>query len=267
MTTGALIFAYNNEEVDYLAMAAWSAANIKRHLGIPVAVVTDTDVSRYDCFDKIVVAETQADNYRYFHDYRKDVTWYNGNRMDAYNLTPWEQTLVLDADYVVAGNSLKTVLNSNQDFLAHRSAYDATGLFDFDAHNYFGDYLMPMWWATVMMFRKSSRAQMIFDTMSMIKQNWAHYRRLYANSRETYRNDHALSIALHVVDGNTLEHPGIPWNLASLMPGYELSQMDIDHYRVDFVTQQGQRRWISIKGHDFHAMGKRQLGDIVANSR
>ena len=92
-------------------------------------------------------------------------------------------------------------------------------------------------------------------------------RRLYANRRETYRNDHALSIALHVVDGNTLDHPGIPWNLASLMPGYDLSQIDTDHYRVDFITQQNQRRWITLKGQDFHAMGKRQLGEIIASSR
>ena len=267
MTTGALIFAYNNEEVDYLAMAAWSAENIKRHLNIPVAVVTNAPADQYTCFAAVIHADTQADNYRYFHDYKKDVTWYNGNRMDAYNLSPWDQTLVLDADYVVASNSLQSVLDSKQDFLAHRLAYDATGLFDFGAHNYFGDYLMPMWWATVMMFRKSDRAQMIFDTMSMIKQNWDHYRRLYANRRETYRNDHALSIALHVVDGNTLDHPGIPWNLASLMPGYDLSQIDTDHYRVDFITQQNQRRWITLKGQDFHAMGKRQLGEIIASSR
>ena len=155
MTTGALIFAYNNEEVDYLAMAAWSAANIKRHLNIPVAVVTNAPADQYTCFAAVIHADTQADNYRYFHDYKKDVTWYNGNRMDAYNLSPWDQTLVLDADYVVASNSLQSVLDSKQDFLAHRLAYDATGLFDFDAHNYFGDYLMPMWWATV--DRKSTR--------------------------------------------------------------------------------------------------------------
>jgi hypothetical protein len=266
MTTGALIFAYNNEEVDYLALASWSAQNIKRHLGIPVAVVTNISADIFDHFDRVIFADTQADNHRYFHDYKKDVTWYNGNRMDAYSLTPWDQTLVLDADYVVASDSLKSVLASNQDFLAHRYAFDVTGVYNFDAHNYFGNYQMPMWWATVMMFRKSPRAEMIFNTMSMIKQNWNHYRRLYANAKETYRNDHALSIALHVVDGNTLEHPGIPWNLASLMPGYELTQVDQDQYKVEFVTTESKRRWITLNGQDFHAMGKKQLGDIIVSS-
>ena len=39
MTTGALIFAFNNEKTDYVALAAWSAANIHRHLDIPVALL------------------------------------------------------------------------------------------------------------------------------------------------------------------------------------------------------------------------------------
>ena len=50
------------------------------------------------------------------------------------------------------------------------------------------------------------------------------------------------------------------------MPGYDLTQIDVDHYRVEFVTQQDQRRWITIKNHDFHAMGKRQLGEIIASA-
>ena len=36
LTRGALIFAFNNEQTDYLAMAEWSANNIRKHLGIPV---------------------------------------------------------------------------------------------------------------------------------------------------------------------------------------------------------------------------------------
>ena len=41
LTQGMLIFAFNNEATDYIAMAAWSARNIRRHLDLPVAVVTD----------------------------------------------------------------------------------------------------------------------------------------------------------------------------------------------------------------------------------
>ena len=100
MTTGALIFAFNNEQTDYLAMAAWSAKNIRRHINIPVAVVTDADPadSRLLEFDQVVPAKPESGGTRYFEDYGSTVTWHNAGRVDAYNLTPWDQTLVLDAD-------------------------------------------------------------------------------------------------------------------------------------------------------------------------
>jgi hypothetical protein len=191
--------------------------------------------------------------------------WHNGNRTDAYDLSPWSQTLVLDADYVVASNQLLTLLEVDQDFLAPRLAYDITGLQTFEDLNVYGRYKMPMTWATVMMFRRSATAEMIFNCMSMIKNNWQHYRNLYGINRPTYRNDFALSIATGIVDGHTLTAPVIPWKLASLTPEHKLMQIDADTYRVEYITQDKKSRYITIK-HDFHAMGKHHLGEIVANN-
>jgi hypothetical protein len=250
MTTGAVIFARNNEQTDYVAMAEWSAKNIERHLGIPTHIVTDD--SRTDA------------GARHFNDVGT-VTWHNTNRMDAYRLSPWNRTLVLDADYVVASDQLRSLLECDVDFLAHRWAYDVTGCNDFQGLNYFGSVGMPMWWATVMIFNKCKQAELIFDTMAMIRDNWSHYRNIYKNNTPIFRNDHALSIALLTVNGHTLNHPGIPWRLASLTPEHQLKQLDRDRYRVDFMNTKGQPRWIELR-QDFHAMGKRQLGDIIASA-
>jgi hypothetical protein len=159
MTTGALIFAFNNEQTDYLSMAAWSAKNIHRHLGISVAVVTDYENPLGD-FDYVINTQAQSGGQRYFSDYDTNVTWHNTNRMDAYTLSPWDQTLVLDADYVIASDQLRTVLNSRQDFMCYRFARDVTGLQTFEDLNYFGNHRMPMWWATVMMFRRSTASEL-----------------------------------------------------------------------------------------------------------
>lgn len=250
MTTGALIFAYNNEQIDYVAMAKWSAKNIERHLGIPTTIITGDAVP--------------GAGRRHFTDVGT-VTWHNLNRMDAYRLSPYDQTLVLDADYVVASDQLKTVLDSAEDFMCHRWAYDVTGLQTFDDLNHFGAHRFPMWWATVMMFRRSTQAELIFDTMQMIRDNWQHYRQLYGNTRSTYRNDHALSIALNIENGHTLQTTDIPWRLASLTPEHRLAQTATDCYRVDFVTADKKSHWIELTS-DFHAMGKSHLGDIVANN-
>jgi hypothetical protein len=100
--------------------------------------------------------------------------------------------------------------------------------------------------------------------MAMIRDNWSHYRNLYKNNIKTYRNDHALSIALGIVNGHTLNHNIIPWELASLTPEHKLKQLGPDQYRVDFVNTENKARWIELR-QDFHAMGKQQLGAIVAN--
>jgi len=266
MTQGVLIFAFNNEQIDYLALAEWSTRNIHRHLNLPVCVVTDQlTIPEHYTFDQVVHATATDTHWRHFRDFNKNATWYNGSRVDAYELSPWDHTLVLDADYVVASNQLKQLFEVDQDFLAHRYAYEVTGLNNFDENNHFGRTKMPMSWATVIIFRRSQTAKLIFGAMQMIRKNWHHYRDLYGIAKKTYRNDIALSIAQLIVDGHTLTMPAIPWNLVGIEPDHKLTQLDQDIYRVDFVTSDNKNKWI-VLNHVFHAMGKKHLGDIVANT-
>ena len=265
MTTGALIFAFDNESTDYVAMASWSARNIRRWLNIPTAIVTDANPrdQRLSGFDQVIPATASAGGIRWFEDYQATVTWHNAGRTDAYTLSPWDQTLVLDADYVVASSQLKTVLDSDQEFLAHVSAYDITGVDNFSGLNEYGEYHMPMSWATVMMFRRSTHAELIFDCMRMIRDNWRHYKDLYQIVSSTYRNDHALSIALNIVNGQTLEYPSIPWALASVTPEHTVTRTSKDCYRIDYQDQHKRPRWTTIRNQDFHAMGKQHLEKII----
>ena len=265
MTTGALIFAFNNEKIDYVSMAAWSAKNIRRHLDIPTAIVTDATTVP-DVFEHVICVPRTGTDTRYFEDVGSTVTWHNASRVDAYTLTPWDQTLVLDADYVVASNSLKQLLLAPQDFMCHNWAWDLTMTNNFSGLNTFGEHNMPMWWATVMMFRKSNTAQYIFDSMHMVRENWQHYRDLYHIQNKTYRNDFALSIALGIVSGHTQHVDNIFWPLASVLPEYRLEYIDSDHYMVTYQDQQGNWKTMSWTGMDFHAMGKHHLGAIVASS-
>jgi len=265
MTTGVLIFAFNNEHIDYLAMANWTAKNIRRHLNLPVAVVTDKPVPPNYRFEQVIIAQPEGKHLRKFADQEEDVTWYNGNRVEAYELSPWAHTLVLDADYVVTSNELLKILSINKNFVAHKTAYDVVNKDNFEELNNFGRHNMPMWWATIMMFRRSTEAKLIFETMSIIRDNWDHYKALHGITRSTYRNDYALSLALNIVNGHTLDHADMPWNLASVTPEHTLTQLLDDSYRVDFLTADQKPRYV-ILNQDFHAMGKRHLGEIVAKS-
>lgn len=263
MTTGALIFAFNNDSIDYVALAAWTAGNIKRHLDIPVALVTDVDPG-HAIFDQVITAKKIEGNAKFFPEFHSPKSWYNLNRVDAYDLSPWDQTLVIDADYVVAGNQLKLLFDVDRDFQAHRWAYSVTGE-DFFNDNHFGRYHAPMWWATVMCFRRGEVSRMIFDTMRMVRDNWQHYCNLYGVRKGGFRNDFALSIALNIIDGH-VEPLSIPWPLVTVSPRNQLRQEGQDHFRVDFQDTSNRSRWIVIREQDFHAMGKQDLGDIVASN-
>jgi hypothetical protein len=123
-----------------------------------------------------------------------------------------------------------------------------------------------MSWATVVMFRRCAESKMIFDAMRMVREHWRHYCQIYKTGNSVYRNDHALSIALGLVNGHTLDHPAIPWSLVSALPDHQVTELDQDHYRIDYTNSNNQSRWVDLRNQDFHAMGKRHLGDIVAKS-
>ena len=269
MTTGALIFAFNNEATDYVRMAAWSAENIRRHLNIPVAVVTDADPadSRLKGFDQVIHAKPDTGGTRWFEDYAATVSWHNAGRVNAYDLTPWDRTLVLDADYVVASSDLKLILEYNTDFVCHRSAVNFNTGHPLKGLNVFGRHDMPMWWATVMLFRKSNTARYIFDCMQMIRNNWEHYRALYGIDKKTYRNDFALSIALGIVSGHTGKVAEISWPLLTVMPDNVLTKIDheTDSYNIAYHDLDNRPKYIRWHGTDFHAMGKQHLENIIAS--
>lgn len=264
MTQGALIFAFNNESIDYVAMARWSAARIRRWLGLPVAIVTDCeDPALAQEFEHVILAEPGSGDQRQFDGLDRPVTWYNTGRPEAYDLTPWDHTLLLDADYVVASDQLKLVMSSPQDFVGMRWAVDVSGLISSTDLNSFGRHRLPQWWATVMSFRRGARAQFVFDSMKMVRANWQHYRDLYGITNALYRNDYALSIALTLLSGGADHVAEIPWYTHTVMPGAKVSATDADTFRVCWQDQQGRAAYADVAS-DLHVMDKSSLGALIA---
>ena len=262
MTTGAVIFAYNNEAFDYVRMAAWTAANLRRHLDIPVALVTDRSTD--GDFDQVILHPSPARDRRWFDDAQQQVAWNNWSRPDVYELTPWDRTLLIDADYVVASDQLRTLLDARSEtFACHDRARDVTGMNDFAALNRLGRYDWPLCWATVIVFDRGQHARMVFDSMKMIRDNWSHYQRIYHDRGRTYRNDHALTIALNIVNGHAPAPNHIPWPLMTATPEHRLTQIDQDHYRLVFRKPDNRLCQIEMQGQDFHAMGKQSLIDLI----
>jgi hypothetical protein len=251
MSRGVLIFATDSQEIKYTDLAKWSQKRIEQHLDLPVTIVSNPPVSR---------------NQRWFDDFDANVSWSNFDRCQAFDLSPYDQTLVLDADYVVGSDCLLSLFDSGQSFLCHGHAHDVTSQSDVEHLNSFGKFRMPMAWATVMYFDRRDHARAIFQFMKMVQDNWMHYRNIYQFSNSLYRNDFALSIALTVLNGYRIDWPSIPWSLLSIEPRHTLEKQGDNEFTVTYTDQKNRQRYVTLKNCDFHAMGKKSLGALIANS-
>ena len=121
MKKGILVFAHNNREIDYALMSIISAGLAKKYLEVPASLVTDKstvdwmkDSKSYDkaleVFEQIIITERPvSQNTRLLYDGNftsKVVPFNNSNRSKAYELTPYDRTLLLDSDFLVFSNRL-----------------------------------------------------------------------------------------------------------------------------------------------------------------
>jgi len=267
MTSGVLIFAFDNADIDYVGMAAWSAGNIRRHLDLPVALVTDREPPS-GVFDRVIVIPAGSNAHdRWFDDFNKCVTWHNTDRCDALALTPWEYTIMLDADYVVASDTLLSLISAKPCLACHSRTIDIARPHTGDILPVFGRYNFPQWWATVVAFDHSSYSQAVFAMWRMVRDNWQHYRDLYGIADTLFRNDIALSIALCAANGHAIPNVSIPWTLKSIMPQDQLQRLGPDSYRLDFIDKKQRNRYVELTATDFHAMNKKSLGEMIVTKR
>ena len=63
------------------------------------------------------------------------------------------------------------------------------------------DASIPMYWATILYFTKSATAEIVFNLVEHIKENYNYYRLVYNISETKFRNDFAFSIAIHTMRG------------------------------------------------------------------
>lgn len=202
---GVLLFAFNTDLVNYVLIAERAARLIKHNLNLPVTLVTDTEVaSKY--FDTVVIAENTLKNIR--NGYAGGTQWRNGNRYQAYELSPYDETLLLDSDYLVLDKSLLALFSTEFDYkLMHHNVTD-----DGPSYEQMGETSLPFVWATVVLFRKTERSRLLFSLVGRIQRNYSYYRMLYNIKDRNYRNDFAFAIANIILNGyNTNEDHGIPW--------------------------------------------------------
>ena len=225
------MFAYNGQahdfdknklNIDYIKMACANAKNIKKYMqNNNVALITDEagkdQISRLNAetlFTHIILTKNTSEgkgpntninmNVRSMRVGNKTIRlpWKNQTRPDAYNLSPFDQTILIDSDYFVFDNTLDTIFATDKNILCGKHVKEISNqdsLIDYDRLHH---QSIKLFWATVLYFTKSTESMLMFKMMKAVKQNWQFYSRMYKfEDSRTYRNDFAVSVALHVMQG------------------------------------------------------------------
>jgi hypothetical protein len=281
MSNGVLLFANNNDQIDYVKQSVFLATQIKRHMNCGVAIATDSPDYLKDGFtkhnsavDHIIPIDwhvTQTTQYKRFRDgtkAEKSLMWKNTNRSSAYELTPFDQTIVLDTDVMINNAKLQDCFQQPHDFLidrhpvdVHLTRYDPT----FDR---ISDKSVQFFWATAFFFRKTNLTKMLFETIGHVKENYNFYRMMYQIQPTKLRNDFVFSIAIHILNGFQT-NPDWPHSMPARM--FMTTDKDILHtikddkmtFLLDKETHPGQYTVNSVKGVNVHCMNKFSLGRCI----
>ena len=205
---GIIVFAINTDTVDYVRIADQTSLLAQKNLGLPVTLITDSSAAPKFKYDNIVYIDAQGDNWR-----EGGVQWRNFGRHYAYQLSPYDETVLVDTDYLILDDSLNTLFSTDFDYkLMHHNTNYAGAVYE-----QMGETSLSYIWATVVLFRKTLKSQLLFELVAKIQRNYRYYRAVYNIREGNYRNDYAFAIANNIINGyNSNESQGIPWSMLTV---------------------------------------------------
>ena len=194
MSQGYLVMAQGN----YLNMAVALAESIKKTQSTVnnISIIIDCDVTEHPAVDNFIVLK---------NDLSGDDKWKIHNRCQFYELSPYDETVILDADMLflsdVSGwwnmmnkydmlitNKVKTYRDEWVNVNPYRKAFVANN--------------MPNVYSAFTYFKKTQQNKTFFDLLKSIITNWNAWSVRYTpESRQTFPSiDLAMSIAVKILD-------------------------------------------------------------------
>lgn len=283
MSRGFIMFAHNNAEINYGEMALANGVLIKKNMRHnQICLVTDEHTLAYlyqtrgeelvnRIFEYIKLVDTSLfsnlKEYRDTKHRRVTLKWNNNSRIKVYNLTPFDETIVIDTDYLILDNTLDSVWGCNADLLINDDAIDILGNVVNDSERYLTTGGLKMAWATLVYFKKNKEVACFFDLVNHISENYKYYSVLYRFSDVMYRNDYVFTIAKHMMGGGVEKNGYGTFLNSKLLTSYDSD--DIVSYRDNTIVFLAQThidyefQIVKIKNTNVHIMNKFALGRIT----
>ena len=194
MTRGYLVLAQGG----YAGMAEKLAESIKltQSNGLGLSIITDESVDPA-LFDRVIVMPTQ--------DLAADQSWKIHNRVFFYDLTPYDETVILDADMLFLSDVSHwwKLFESYDLLLTNRvMTYRNTLIKNSPYRKTFRANQLPDVYSAFTYFKKSSLAEEFFKLIKLIVTNWDQWTIQFAPAdRQKFPSiDVAMSIAVKVLD-------------------------------------------------------------------
>lgn len=227
---GVVVIAFNSQ-IDYVSIAIKCAKLVKCNLGLPTAIITDSDPNDIpkNIFSHIIPAENNILNNK-----GNNLCWRNANRYKVYALSPFEETILLDSDYFVLTDNLNKLFVGEFDYRLMHTTYSPTMIVD----NRWSQTGLPYVWATVVAFNKTPRSERFFNLVGRIQKNYEYYCKLYNIHDTNFRNDYAFAMANSIQNGyNINPDQGIPWKMFSL--GKKIKKLRLEQGLIKACDEQG----------------------------
>ena len=234
---GIVAFAYNTDTTNYVSIAQKTLSVASKYLDLPCQLITDE-------------LNQTVYNTRYDVDLDKFVEWKNFDRYSAFDLSPFDETIVIDADCLLIDRNFLKIFDCDWDYILQRNSHALTT----EWYSSMGNNSLPYIWATVFAFRKTERSKMFFQLVKRIQTHYGYYRALFNIQERNFRNDYAFAIADIVLNGFTINHDTIPGSLLAI-------NQPIDSIRLNdtnFIVKDNVNAYVVPKTN-LHIMSKAYL--------
>lgn len=262
MNQGVLVFARNSEYINYGVLACWSANRVKKYLDKPVSLVTDdqtlknlqdSSINPKAYFENVIVTERE-DDIQYRRLGTEMIPFNNYGRINAYDLTPYEETLVIDTDILIQSDRLNLVWDHQEDILFSNKSQDVFGR-EHREFTWLKEHGIPFHWATEFYFRKSPESKNFFDYCKQVKDDYQWKSVLYGFANYPIRNDFIWSVAHHELNMNT---PKIPRQLLYSIDTDSIEKLEDDSVVISAEINSSPKL-INVTKQDLHIMNKYEL--------
>lgn len=244
----------------------------KRALTDYSAIADDIALNHFK--EKIEMHKLPEEQLEYFVELQKSlivkplketVDFINDSRVLAYELTPYDRTLVIDSDFLIFSDKLNQCWDYNYDFLISPGMLDIQENSILPTGYQINPYSIDMLWATTFMFSKTEETKIFFNLLKYIQKEYTYFAHLYDFEPGQYRNDFAFSIACHILGAHGVDrwHGDLP---IPLMFTDADRIVDVKSDSITFLlkdaAQPSDYLLLKTQGQDIHVMNKR---DILAN--